>query len=101
MWSTSQPKFCPKNPVTTVSGQEHGGDEAQLLEALLLADCDAAVVDRDDCHVRLQHRRQEVALRRGLLVDEAQVVVNVAEVRHEGLGDRPARASLERVDRRE
>jgi hypothetical protein len=39
--------------------------------------------------------------RRGLLVDEAQVVVNVAEVRHEVLGDRPERASLERVDRRE
>ena len=65
----SQGKFCPKNPVTKVSGRNTVA-RTSAAPSWRLPDRQPGLLDGDDCHVGLEDGREQVALRRHLLVDE-------------------------------
>jgi hypothetical protein len=80
MWRMSHAKFWPKKPVMKGQGQEDGGQDGELLDGGVLLDADLGLLDRDHRHVGLQHRAEQVPLGGGLLVDQQQVVVHIAQV---------------------
>ena len=80
MLSTSQPKLCPKNPVTKVSGRNTVDNLVSCSMVELLQHADLGLLHRDHRGVRFQHRGRQVALRGDLLVDQGQVVVHVMQV---------------------
>src|ERR1700730_17960289 len=72
-------------------GKEDRGDQGQLLRGLVLAHADLVLPHAENGEIRLQDRRQQLALRRDLFVHELDVVVDVTEValhgvRHAGVG---------------
>jgi hypothetical protein len=75
------------------------GDERQLLHGLVLTDRDLVLLVRDHPHVRLEDRGEHVAQRDHLLVDELQVIVDVAEELRQLVTDLDVRAALERLER--
>src|SRR5919198_6067368 len=79
--------------------QEHRCDQCQLPHALVLAHARLGLLRRDHGHVGLENRGQQVPLSRDFLVDEAHVVVDVPEVRHEWGVDGDERPTLEHVER--
>src|SRR5215471_7710539 len=60
--------------------QEDRREHRQLLDGGVLPDADPGLLDREDRHVGLQHRAEEVTLRGNLLLHKEQVVLDVAQV---------------------
>ena len=83
---TSHAKFWPKKPVMKVSGRK---TVARIVSCSMVEFCRTPtlrLLDRDHRHVGLQHRAEQVALGGDLLLDQQQVVLDVAQIGLQLLG---------------
>ena len=88
---TSQTKVLAEEPRDEREREEDAGHDREPTNDVVLLRGDLVLADVDQRQVRLERRRELVALAEQLLVDPAHVVMEVAEVAEQAAVDRRRR----------